>query len=78
MYKVKSHIYAIFLKTVPPTVDETSSLPTAAIVFIAIGAYVVIFTIGVLIRQCLLVAYNVIFNIYYAHTHNFPLAAEKR
>jgi hypothetical protein len=43
------------LKTSAPTVNENSSLPTAAIVFIVIGAYIVIFTVGVLIRQCLLV-----------------------
>ncbi|XP_028400401.1 uncharacterized protein LOC114523619 [Dendronephthya gigantea] len=40
--------------TLPPTVDEDDSLPTAGIIFIAIGAYIVIFTLGILIRQCLL------------------------
>lgn len=43
----------MFLKTEPPSVDEDSSLSTAAIVFIAIGAYIVVFVIAVLIRQCL-------------------------
>lgn len=39
--------------TVPPAADESSNLSTAAIVFIAVGAYMVVFITGVLIRQCL-------------------------
>ena len=55
MSKCKASFLPSFLKTSAPTVSENSSLPTAAIVFIVIGAYIVVFTVGVLIRQCLLV-----------------------
>ena len=50
---VSNFVCYYYLKTVPPETDEDTSLPTAAIVFIAVAAYMVVFIIAVLIRRCL-------------------------
>ena len=47
-------MYAVLQPTPDPTNNSTDEgLPTAAIVMIAVGAYLVLVTILLIIRQCL-------------------------